>query len=1309
MSSSISDFGQNTWLVDEMYQQFKEDPNSVDPSWHDLLKDYKPGDDGSSNGTSAASAGASSAAKSTTAATTKTASTKTAPAKNTASGNGSGTAHSNGASNTAAPKKTAAASSNGSASSNGKAAPRQVTLDQEPTPRPTTTNSPARESTATKAASGHSVASRDGSSRSQKAPASAKAASTTTDAAPAEDTEKVLRGASAAVAKNMTASLQIPTATSVRAIPAKLMIDNRIVVNNHLARTRGGKISFTHILGYAIVQAIKAFPNMNRHFAEIDGKPNVVTPAHTNLGLAIDLVGKDGNRSLVVAAIKNCETMGFAEFYSAYQDIVRRARDGKLTAEDFAGVTISLTNPGTIGTVHSVPRLMKNQGAIIGAGAMEYPAEFQGASDEQIAELGVGKLMTLTSTYDHRIIQGAESGDLLRRIHELLLDDAFYDELFTAFHIPYEPIRWRRDIPAGVVDKNARVLELIAAYRNRGHLMADTDPLMMDSYARTSHPDLDILTYGLTLWDLDRSFKVGGFHGQDTMKLRDVLSILRDAYCRHVGVEYTHILEPEQQRWVQERVEIKHVKPPVAEQKYILSKLNAAEAFETFLQTKYVGQKRFSLEGAESVIPMMDAVIDQSAEYSLDEVVIGMPHRGRLNVLANIVGKPYSKIFTEFEGNLNPSQAHGSGDVKYHLGAEGKYYQMFGENEINVSLTANPSHLEAVDPVLEGLVRAKQDQLPEEREFSIMPLMLHGDAAFAGQGVVAETLNLAMLPGYRTGGTVHIVVNNQVGFTTAPEHSRSSEYCTDVAKMIGAPIFHVNGDDPEACVWVAKLAVDYREAFHKDVVIDLVCFRRRGHNEGDDPSMTQPAMYDVIDTKRGVRKSYTEALIGRGDISTKEAEDALRDYQGQLERVFNEVKELEKFTPEPSESVEADQPLPQKLVTAVDKSVLERIGDAFYDTPDGFTPHPRVKPVLKRRHEMSRDGHIDWAFAELLAFGSLVLEGRTVRLSGQDSRRGTFSQRHSVLIDRENGSEYTPLNHLAPLDGDADSEGRFMAYDSPLSEFAVVGFEYGYSVGNPDALVLWEAQFGDFVNGAQSVIDEFISSGEAKWGQRSDVVLLLPHGHEGQGPDHTSGRIERFLQLCAEGSMTVAQPSTPASYFHLLRRHVLDGISRPLIVFTPKSMLRNKAAVSPVEDFTDDKFRSVIDDPKFLKDNGDRSKVKRVLLVSGKIYYEIAARRDKESRDDIAVVRVEQLYPVPHRRLQETLEKYPNADDFVWVQDEPANQGPWPFLGLWLPEMLPNLLKGLRRISRRPMSAPSSGSSKVHAVEQQEILDEAFA
>lgn len=1113
----------------------------------------------------------------------------------------------------------------------------------------------------------------------------------------------------------MAASLTVPTATSVRAVPAKLMIDNRVVINNQLKRTRGGKISFTHVLGYAIVQAVKQFPNMNRHFAEVDGKPNAVTPAHTNLGLAIDLHGAGGKRSLVVAAIKESGTLPFAQFVAAYEDIVRRARDGKLTAEDFAGVTISLTNPGTIGTVHSVPRLMAGQGAIIGVGAMEYPAEFQGASEQRIAELGVGKVITLTSTYDHRIIQGAESGDFLRTVHEMLLSDAFWDEIFFELSIPYEPIRWRTDNPDSIVDKNARVVELIAAYRNRGHLMADIDPLRLDNTRFRSHPDLDVLTHGLTLWDLDREFKVEGLPGGDFRKLREVLSVLRDAYCRHVGVEYTHILVPEQQQWLQERIEVKHIKPTVAQQKYILSKLNAAEAFESFLQTKYVGQKRFSLEGAETVIPMMDAAIDQCAEYGLDEVIIGMPHRGRLNVLANIVGKPYSQIFTEFEGNLNPAEAHGSGDVKYHLGATGVYLQMFGDNDIQVSLTANPSHLEAVDPVLEGLVRSRQDLLDrgtsdsgEQPAFSVVPMMLHGDAAFAGQGVVAETLNMSLLPGYRVGGTIHIVVNNQIGFTTAPDHSRSSEYCTDVAKMIGAPIFHVNGDDPEACDWVGRLAVDFRQKFHTDVVIDMLCYRRRGHNEGDDPSMTNPYMYDVIGTKRGVRKSYTEDLIGRGDISMKEAEDALRDYHGQLERVFNEIRELEKHVALPSESVESEQQVPRGLNTAVDKAMLARIGDAFMAAPDGFEVHPRVLPVMERRREMAYEGKVDWAFGELLALGSLVADGKLIRLSGQDTRRGTFSQRHSVLIDHANGAEFSPLQLLATNADGTPSGGKFLVFDSPLSEYAAVGFEYGYTVGNPDAMVLWEAQFGDFVNGAQSIIDEFISSGEAKWGQLSNVVLLLPHGHEGQGPDHTSGRIERFLQLWAEGSMTIAMPSTPSNYFHLLRRHALDGIQRPLIVFTPKSMLRNKAAVSEVKDFTDVKFRSVLEEPTYEDGIGDRGKVTRVLLTSGKIYYELAARKVKESRDDVAIVRVEQLAPLPKRRLAATLDRYPNAVEFRWVQEEPANQGAWPRFGLELPELLPDKLTGVKRISRRAMSAPSSGSSKVHAVEQQEILDLAF-
>jgi 2-oxoglutarate decarboxylase len=1224
VSSSSSPFGQNEWLVEEMYRKFRDDPSSVDASWHEFLVDYNPEPTGD------------------------------APAD----------------------VKPAAL------------APRA------PAPAPT----PAAPATPSGSGNGEVSA---------QAPAAKPAGPAPGDG----DEVQVLRGAAAAVVKNMSMSLDLPTATSVRAIPAKLMIDNRVVINNQLKRTRGGKISFTHILGYALVQALKSFPNMNRHFAEIDGKPNAVTPAHINLGLAIDLQGKDGKRSLVVAGIKRCETMSFAQFVAAYEDIVRRARDGKLTAEDFAGVTISLTNPGTIGTVHSVPRLMAGQGTILGVGAMEYPAEFQGASPERIAELGIGKLITLTSTYDHRIIQGAESGDFLRTIHQLILADDFWDDLFREMGVPYLPIRWSTDNPDSIVDKNARVMELIAAYRNRGHLMADIDPLHLDTTRFRSHPDLEVLTHGLTLWDLDRVFKVNGFAGSEYKKLRDILGLLRDAYCRHIGVEYTHILDPEQQEWLEERVETKHVKPTVAQQKYILSKLNAAEAFETFLQTKYVGQKRFSLEGAESVIPMMDAAIDQCAEHGLDEVVIGMPHRGRLNVLANIVGKPYSQIFSEFEGNLNPAQAHGSGDVKYHLGATGVYLQMFGDNDIQVSLTANPSHLEAVDPVLEGLVRAKQDLLDKgegERGNSVVPMMLHGDAAFAGQGVVAETLNLAKLPGYRVGGTIHIICNNQIGFTTAPEFSRSSEYCTDVAKMIGAPIFHVNGDDPEACVWVAKLAVDFRQTFKKDVIIDMLCYRRRGHNEGDDPSMTNPYMYDVVDVKRGVRKTYTEALIGRGDISMKEAEDALRDYQGQLERVFNDVRELEKHGVQPSMSVESNQMLAAGLDTAVDKALLARIGDAFLDLPEGFDAHPRVTPVLERRREMAYEGKIDWAFGELLALGSLVSEGKLVRLSGQDTRRGTFSQRHSVIIDRHTGEEFTPLQLLTTDRDGNPTGGKFMVFDSPLSEYAAVGFEYGYTVGNPDALVLWEGQFGDFVNGAQSIIDEFISSGEAKWGQLSSVVLLLPHGHEGQGPDHTSGRIERFLQLWAEGSMTIAVPSTPANYFHLLRRHALDGVQRPLIVFTPKSMLRNKAAVSDIKDFTEARFHSVLEEPTYEEGIGDRNKATRMLLTSGKIYYELVARKAKDNRDDVAIVRIEQLAPLPWHRLTETLERYPNVSQYFWVQEEPANQGAWPRFGLELPELFGDKLTGIKRISRRAMSAPSSGSSKVHAVEQQEILDEAF-
>ncbi|WP_455710552.1 multifunctional oxoglutarate decarboxylase/oxoglutarate dehydrogenase thiamine pyrophosphate-binding subunit/dihydrolipoyllysine-residue succinyltransferase subunit [Pseudonocardia alni] len=1282
-----------------MYQRFQEDPSAVDPAWHEFFADYgKDGEKASSSPVgnevpADTSAGNGSAPAASSGGVTRGAATEDDQ------GSGSGTETGAAGSGDAPAQK--AVTNGGKAGGKGTATSRDVPPPVTPKAEPP----PAEERLRT--ASAPAPASSNGTPAKPAAGSGSKAAKPAQDGGGATTTP--LRGAANAIAKNMTSSLTLPTATSVRAVPAKLLADNRIVINNHLKRTRGGKLSFTHLIGYALVRALADFPNLNRHFVETDGKASVATPEHVNLGLAMDMAGKDGSRTLIVVSIKGCENLSFAQFWQSYEGMVRKAREGKLTAEDFSGTTISLTNPGTLGTNHSVPRLTVGQGAIVGVGAMEYPAAFQGASEERLVELGISKIITLTSTYDHRIIQGAESGDFLRRIHQLLLgEDGFYDDIFASLRVPYEPVRWVQDFPEGEVDKTARVLELIESYRTRGHLMADTDPL---NYRQRRHPDLDVLSHGLTLWDLDRDFAVGGFGGQSHMKLRDVLGLLRNSYCRTIGTEYMHIADPEQRKWLEERIEVAHVKPDSSEQKYILSRLNAAEAFETFLQTKYVGQKRFSLEGGETVIPLLDAVLDKAAERELDEVVIGMPHRGRLNVLANIVGKPISQIFREFEGNLDPGQAHGSGDVKYHLGAEGKYFRMFGDGETAVSLTANPSHLEAVDPVLEGIVRAKQDLLDKgDGGFTVLPVLMHGDAAFAGQGVVAETLNLALLRGYRTGGTVHVVVNNQVGFTTAPEHSRSSQYCTDVAKMIGAPVFHVNGDDPEACVWVAKLAVEYRQRWNNDVVIDMICYRRRGHNEGDDPSMTQPSMYDIIDAKRSVRKIYTESLIGRGDITMEEAEQALKDFSNQLEHVFNEVRELEKTPPVISPSIESEQLVPSDLDTSVPLEVVHRIGDVHANLPEGFAVHKRVEPVLRKREKMSREGDVDWAFAELLAIGSLAMDGRLVRLSGQDSRRGTFVQRHSVLIDRHTGAEYFPLRNLA------EGQGRFLPYDSALSEFAAVGFEYGYSVANSDALVMWEGQFGDFVNGAQSIIDEFISSGEAKWGQLSDVALLLPHGLEGQGPDHSSGRIERFLQLCAEGSMTVALPSDPANYFHLLRQHTLDGVRRPLVVFTPKWMLRAKQVVSPLSDFTEGRFRPVIDDPEHAGKGDTVSGVKRVLFCSGKIYWELAAARDKRRKngdttvDEAALVRVERLYPMPAEEIAAVLERYPEAaGDVRWVQEEPANQGSWPYYGLELPQKLPQLQGNFTRVSRRRMAAPAAGSSKVHEVEQAELIDKAFA
>ncbi|GAA0327990.1 multifunctional oxoglutarate decarboxylase/oxoglutarate dehydrogenase thiamine pyrophosphate-binding subunit/dihydrolipoyllysine-residue succinyltransferase subunit [Actinoallomurus spadix] len=1208
------DFGPNEWLVDELYQKYLEDPNSVDRAWWNFFADYQP------DRPAKAPAGADGAAAPPT-------TPPTAPT----------------------PKQTPAAPAAAAPAKPAEAAPAK-----KPAPAP-------------------------------QVPGGAE--------------EVRLRGVAARTVTNMEASLAVPTATSVRAVPAKLLIDNRIVVNNHLKRGRGGKVSFTHLIGYAIVRALQAMPEMNASYAEVDGKPTLIRPEHVNFGLAIDLKKDDGQRQLVVPNIKAAETLDFRQFWAAYEELVRKARANKLTIDDYAGTTISLTNPGTIGTVHSVPRLMPGQGSIIGVGAMEYPAEYAGTSEEALARLGISKVMTLTSTYDHRIIQGAQSGDFLRMVHRLLLgEDEFYDEIFEALRIPYEPVRWVQDISATHEDdvaKVARVHELIHAYRVRGHLMADTDPL---EYTQRRHPDLDVLKHGLTLWDLEREFATGGFGGKPTMKLRDILGVLRNSYCRTVGIEYMHIQDPGERAWIQSKVEVPHDKPDREEQLHILGRLNTAEAFETFLQTKFVGQKRFSLEGGESLIPLLDSVITAAAQDHLDEVVIGMAHRGRLNVLANIVGKSYGQIFGEFEGNLDPRSAQGSGDVKYHLGAEGDFVARDG-SKIRTSLVANPSHLETVDPVAEGVVRAKQDLRDVgEGGFTVMPILIHGDAAFAGQGVVAETLNLSQLRGYRTGGTVHIIVNNQVGFTTAPEYSRSSVYATDVARMIQAPIFHVNGDDPEQCARVARLAFEYRQAFNKDVVIDMICYRRRGHNESDNPSFTQPLMYDLIDAKRSVRKLYTEALIGRGDITVEEAEQALRDYQQQLERAFSETREATKqqppagFTKPDVERIPLDH---VGVATAVSDETIKRIIDTQLNLPEGFTPHPRVQPLLAKRAQMVEEDAIDWATGEMFAFGSLLIDGRPVRLVGQDSRRGTFGQRHAVLFDRKTGEEHTPLKQFGK------GTSKFYVHDSLLSEYAAMGFEYGYSMTRPDALVCWEAQFGDFANGAQTILDEYISSGEQKWGQRSSVVLLLPHGYEGQGPDHSSARIERYLQLCAEDNMTVAQPSTPANYFHLLRWQALSPREKPLIVFTPKSMLRLKAATSATADFTSGSFQPVIPDSKQL------GQVRRVVLTSGKLYYDLAAAREKSGDTSVALVRVERLYPLPWEEIKAELAKYPADAELVWAQDEPANMGAWPFMALKLPPLLEG--RELKRVSRRASSSPAVGSAKMHALEQQGLVAAVFS
>jgi multifunctional 2-oxoglutarate metabolism enzyme len=1107
-----------------------------------------------------------------------------------------------------------------------------------------------------------------------------------------------LIGPARRLVENMQASLSVPTATSVRTIPVRLLEENRTLMNQHLAELTGGKVSFTHLLAWAIVQALRAMPTMRSLYVEIDGAPHRRVAEHVNFGLAVDVQRRDGSRGLVVPSIKHAEALEFATFFAAFNDLIRKAQTSQLAPEDFAETTVSLTNPGMLGTTQSVPRLMVGQSLIIAAGSIGFPAEYQFADPAALAHLGVSKVLTLTCTYDHRVIQGAESAEFLAHVAALLGgEERFYEQVFTSLAVPHEPVRLARDVNPyfsergvdALVRKQAGVLALINMYRVRGHLVAHTNPLSTEI---PTHPELELDHHGLTVWDLDREFYTGGVGGRDRASLREIERTLREAYCGTLGVEYMFIQEPDQKAWIQKRVE--GIDPAgwldAPAKRRTLAMLNAAEAFERFLHTKYIGHKRFSLEGLESLIPMLDRLLTGATEAGVAEAVLGMAHRGRLNVLANILGKSYEKIFREFEGNLDPFSREGTGDVKYHLGASGSYTSPAGR-QLAITMASNPSHLEAVDPVVEGMARALQDKLGESGRESVLPILVHGDAAFAGQGVVAETLNMSALSGYRTGGTVHIVVNNGIGFTTSPVDARSSVYATDVAKMVQAPVFHVNGEDPEACVHVMDLALAFRREFQKDVVVDVVGYRRWGHNEADEPAYTQPIMYARIRDKRSVRKLYTERLVNHGDMSLDEAEGALKDFQERLEAAFAATHESAPPSAPPLHVKEAwaEPPPPQ-----VPLALLEQILRRATTVPEGFHVHPKLARQLAQHGQMLAQDAVDWGTAELLAFGSLLLEGTPVRLSGQDSRRGTFSQRHAVLVDQETGAEHTLLQHLSP------EQAPFLVYDSLLSEYAVLGFEYGYSVVRSDALVIWEAQFGDFSNGAQVVIDQFIAAAEEKWGQQSGLVLLLPHGTEGQGPEHSSARIERYLQLAASDNLRVAVPSTAAQYYHLLRLQAHSTRRVPLVVMTPKSLLRAEAAKSRAHEFTG-VFEPVLPDPTPPRH------ATRLVLCTGKVAYELLDWRRKDAVEATAIARIERLYPFPVDALQALLSTLPDLAELRWVQEEPANMGAWGFVAPRLRELAPDL--PLAYVGRPENPSPATGSARIFQAEQERLLAEALA
>ena len=1147
---------------------------------------------------------------------------------------------------------------------------------------------------------------------------------------------KRLRGPAAMLAQAMDESREVPTATSFRTVAVDTLDAKRKAINAVL-KDRGLKVSFTHLVAWAIVRATRDHPVMVRSYELRDGKPFAIEGGALNLGIAVDVERKDGSHSLMVPAIKGADSLDFAGFHSRYEDLIAKTRENKLTADDFLGTNVSLTNPGGIGTMASVPRLPKGQSAIVATGSIAYPPEWAHASAERLKQLGVSKVMTLTSTYDHRVIQGAESGAFLRRIEQFLQgEDNFYETVATELGIdpagisaahpasasapplsPAPPSAEPSSAPGAVDEELLQAVQaatsLLKAFRTHGHLAAQLDPL---GSPPQGDPALEPENVNLTPELMERipaSILRIGVPGET---LLEALPRMRTAYCGTIGYQFEHLSSHQQRIWLREMIETGAHRQPLSddEKRRLLGRLIDVFQFERFLEKAYLGQKMFSIEGLDVIVPILDELVTLAHRAGAEEVVFGMAHRGRLSVLAHNMGRPVESILAEFEGGKQLEAVKavaaiphgGTGDVKYHYGHRGIYETNKGE-KIAVRLYPNPSHLEFVDPVVTGGARFLQSEFdgPQLTHDSTkaVPVLLHGDAAFPAQGVVAETLNLQSLDGYSTGGTIHVVQNNQVGFTTDPRDSRSTPYAADMAKGFNVPIVHVNADDVEACTAAVRLAMAYRERWHRDIVIDVIGYRRFGHNETDEPAYTQPKMATAIKAHPPVSELYAEKLVGEGVIGAEQVEQMGEERRAEMSAAQKQLRERMEAGDYEDPTVTGvttstgellDRTASPPVDTAVPAEQLRSLNTALQEVPEGFNVHRKLRRPLAKRVEQLEEVGIDFGHAESLAFASLLTEGVHIRLTGQDTERGTFSHRHLVLHDENTGLEYTPMQNLD------EATAPFELHNSPLSEIACLGFEYGYSAATPNALVLWEAQFGDFANAAQVIIDSFIVSGESKWGQTSRLTLLLPHGYEGSGPEHSSARIERFLALGAEGNIRIAYPTTAAQYFHLLRRQALIRKPRPLIVFTPKGLLRLDRATASLDQLTDGELHFILDDPTAAE---RRDKVERLVLCTGKVYFDMDANDHRAAAENVAIARVEMLYPFAKEQLGELIVSYPNLKEIAWVQEEPRNMGAWKVMSRRLPDLVPEGV-ALTYIGRQGRASPGEGYSGAHALEQERIV-----